>query len=53
MKLTPTEPVAAKIPDGVEKTRGVSDDGLLGDTGALTSSADHLVQDDKGRAHDA
>jgi len=53
IKLTPTDPVAANMPDGVEKTTPhttlssvtLSIAAHLGSDKERTSSANHLVQD--------
>lgn len=54
MKHIPTEPVAAKIPDGVEKTV-ICWHGMVPSLswGVLTSSANHLVQNEKYGARNA
>lgn len=53
MKHIPTEPVAAKIPDGVEKTTTLSARLHLElSWGTLTSRANHFIQNEKHGTRD-
>lgn len=56
MRLIPTEPVAAKMLDGVEKTTLLVErarHGCSGSGGALTSGANHFIQNEKHSSSDS